>query len=159
MSPRIWLLRFLALVSLSVWVGGFTLYGGAVIPILHDQIGIPATAAITRRVTDLLNAIGGVSVLLWLALVLIENATLRTFWGRARLGLLGLSILSLGSLVVLHAIMDGRLESGRMTGFYQFHRAYLLASTIGWAANLGLIGASLRVWSAGDGVEKNPESE
>ena len=33
------LLRWMALWSLVFWIGGFTFYGGVVIPVLHDQLG------------------------------------------------------------------------------------------------------------------------
>lgn len=65
MAMRLRLLRFLCLVALSVWVGGFTFYSAVVIPVLHESLGRLETGFVTQRVTNHLNAAGGVAVVLW----------------------------------------------------------------------------------------------
>ena len=49
------------------------------------------------------------------------------------------STLCLAALVVLHGVMDAKLDSGRLSGFYSWHRAYLWISTVQWLANLVLL--------------------
>jgi hypothetical protein len=49
------------------------------------------------------------------------------------------STLCLAALVVLHMVMDAKLDTGRVSGFYSWHRAYLWISTVQWLANLALL--------------------
>ena len=55
-------LRSLAMIVHAVWLGGFTFYGAAVIPILHEEYGSLDGGLITRRVSDRLNALGVATV-------------------------------------------------------------------------------------------------
>ena len=50
----IWLsvLRLLALWSLAIWLGGFTVYSAVVIPILHDQLGSPLETGLITQTCD-----------------------------------------------------------------------------------------------------------
>jgi hypothetical protein len=41
--------------------------------------------------------------------------------------------------------MENRLETIGLLGFYPWHRAYLLVSTIQWGANLFLVAIAVRV--------------
>ena len=53
------LFRFVALWTLAFWMGGFTFYAGAVIPVLHDQLGgALESGLVTQRVTIDLNLLG-----------------------------------------------------------------------------------------------------
>jgi hypothetical protein len=87
-----------------------------------------------------LNAIGGV------ALVLAgpdrSDGSARVRRGRAVL--LAASAATLAGLVVLHRVMDARLDEGQLAGFYPLHRLYLWTSTIQWLANVGLLGLATR---------------
>jgi hypothetical protein len=56
---RVRVLRFLGLLGLIVWVGGFTFYSAGVIPVLHDVTPSRDAGRITQRVTDRLNLRGG----------------------------------------------------------------------------------------------------
>jgi hypothetical protein len=141
MSTRSLALRFLGLLTLSIWVGGFTFYSAVVIPILHDAIGTSETGAITRRVTHAINAAGVATVAVWWLIVGLERSlasgSLRL--RRARFWLLAGTSALLVFLVVLHRVMDDRLDAGRLQGFYPLHRVYLIASTAQWFLNLGLL--------------------
>ena len=143
---RLLVLRFLCLLSLSVWVGGFTFYSAVVIPVLHESLGSLETGYVTQRVTDYLNAASGVAVALWWLAAWADRPDGPSFAGRARLGLLAATTLILAGLIALHRIMDGRLESGSLRGFYPLHRAYLVASTAQWLVNLGLMAVVLVLW-------------
>ena len=143
---RVRVLRFLGLLSLIVWVGGFTFYSAGVIPVLHDAMPSRDAGRITQRVTDRLNLVGAATVLVWLALVSAERHVGPERLRMARAVLLVATFFTLGFLAVLHGLMDRRLAQGRMEGFYPTHRIYLIVSTVQWFVNLGLLGLSLRLW-------------
>lgn len=148
MSARTLVLRFFALLTLAVWVGGFTFYSAVVIPELHGAMGSVEAGDITRRVTDPLNAIGAVALGVWWALEAVDRSEVRARVRRTRLGLLAATSAILAFLVLLHRVMDGRLDAGRLNGFYPLHRVYLIASTLQWLANLGLLAVAVVGWGA-----------
>ncbi len=138
----IFLVRRFYWIALSIWLGGFTLYSAVVIPILHDHLGDPfEVGMITRRVTDALNAIGGATLLMGWLLVFDPSGRPkdRSPAKRLRYAPLAVSTLCLAALVVLHVVMEAKLDTGRLTGFYSWHRAYLWMSTVQWLANLALL--------------------
>lgn len=132
-GPSLAILRLARLAGLALWLGGFTFYSGAVIPILHDELDSLRTGTITQQATDRLNLIGGTTLAVWWASRLHRG--LRG-WGLRRLAA---STALLIVLVALHEVMDRRLDEGRLRGFYPWHRAYLIVSTAQWAVNLGLL--------------------
>lgn len=140
---RLLVLRFLCLFSLSVWVGGFTFYSAVVIPVLHESLGSLETGYVTQQVTDYLNAVGGVAVALWWLAAFADRSAGSVSARRARLGLLAATTVLLLGQLGLHRVMDGRLESGGLRGFYPLHRVYLVASTAQWFTNLGLMAVTL----------------
>jgi hypothetical protein len=153
-SIRTLLVRWIALLALIVWVGGFTFYSAVVIPILHDSFGSVAGGHVTRQVTEILNAVGVGSLVWWWGMAWLERSTGTPRANRVRVGLLaGTSMIQVG-LLVLHEVMEQRLDGGSLRGFYELHRAYLIASTAQWVANLALVAVSLWIWesSAGTGA-------
>ena len=132
--------RFLAAMALArIRIGGLAFYGGAVLPRLHKTFGIARSAEITRQATDVLNAIGVAAVAMgWVVAALERGGDSSRRW-RMRLGLLATTTGLLLALVVLHRIMDGRLDTGRRGNFSGLHRVYLIVSTVQWFANLGLL--------------------
>ena len=51
--------RWIFLVALSIYIGGFTFYSAVVIPILHERLASSLeTGLVTQRVTDALNLLG-----------------------------------------------------------------------------------------------------
>ena len=145
-AMRVLVLRFLCLLSLSVWVGGFTFYSAVVIPVLHEAMGRLDTGFVTQKVTNAINAAGAVTVALWWLAAWAEGAAHPALARRARLGLLAATTLILMALVRLHQLMDSRLESGTLRDFYPLHRIYLIASTAQWFVNLGLMAIVLIPW-------------
>jgi hypothetical protein len=142
------LLPFACLFSMSIWLGGFTFYSAVVIPVLHDSLGVAQAGRITQRVTNYINAAGGVTLIFWWLLAWSERSAKPAFGSAARLALLAGSTIILFVLVSLHLVMDARLESGGRNDFYALHQAYLIASTAQWFTNLGLIWAALVLWWA-----------
>jgi hypothetical protein len=146
MRQQVRLLRFFGLLSLMIWVGGFTFYSAAVIPILHQTMPSPEAGRITQRVTDRLNLVGGGTVLVWLVLIDVERRTGPARARKLRALLLCTTVVLLASLARLHTLMDVMLADERMAGFYPWHRVYLIVSTIQWFVNLGVLWLSLRIW-------------
>lgn len=132
-------LRVLCLLGLSVWMGGFTFYSAVVIPVLHESLGSLDTGFVTQQVTDYLNYIGVGAVLVWWTAAGVERRDGPARVRAVRLLLLAATTLILVGLMALHRVMDGRLETGSLRGFYPLHRVYLIASTVQWFVNLGLM--------------------
>ena len=135
-------LRVLFLVTLSIYIGGFTFYSAVVIPVLHDRLESSLeTGLITQRVTDVLNLLGVVTLSLgWSVYGL---GAIRAYRGdrsgRFRIWPLVISSICLVVLLVLHRVLDRKLETNMFSGFYPCHRAYLWTSTVQWFANLALL--------------------
>jgi hypothetical protein len=142
---RFWV-RFLAIVAMSVWLGGFMFYGGVVVSILERALGRLDAGMITREVTNVLNGIGVMTVAVWWLLLVIERGDSTRLCRVARTGALTFSSLSLVVLILLHVLMDYHLDRHGVHGFRPWHRAYLIASTAGWVANLVCVGLTLRIW-------------
>ena len=69
--------RFVAIWTLAIWLGGFTFYAAAVIPVLHDQLGgALESGLVTQRVTIDLNLLGVATVVIGLVLAMFELAYL-----------------------------------------------------------------------------------
>jgi hypothetical protein len=142
MTIRTRMLRWFFLVALTIYVGGFTFYSAVVIPILHDRLESALDAGlITQRVTNALNLLGVATLFLgWYVYCVRSRHRLRgdppsrwDFWQ------LMISSICLMVLLVLHWLLDRKLETGTLGGFYTYHRAYLWVSTVQWFANLGLL--------------------
>ena len=138
--------RSIVILAHAVWLGGFTFYGAVVIPILHERFGPLDAGRITQRVSDRLNLVGLATLLLWWALAWSERRRGPAVARRIRLGLLVATTLLLAFLAVDHEILDDRLDRHGLSGFYAYHRVYLIASSLQWAVNLGLVPATLAIW-------------
>ncbi len=156
-GPTRWImpvLRFAAMLGLAVWYGGFVFYSAVVLPVLHetwDSLEVGLT--ITPTVTDRLNAIGVGVLALWALLAIIEANRVRRDRRRVawlRDALIVASTVLLATLMGLHRVMDAWLEAGSLNGFYPWHRAYLVLSTVHFAVHTVLLAASLMLWSSGD---------
>jgi hypothetical protein len=147
MGRRVLILRYLCLLGLAVWLGGFTFYGAAVVPVLHDELDHLQAGGITRRVTDTLNAFGAATLALWWLDAWAERTGGPAWAARARGGLLAASTAILAGLVALHRVMDARLDDGLLRGFYPLHRLYLWASTAQWLVHLALLAVALAAWT------------
>lgn len=151
MTTGIKIMRLLFLVALSIYIGGFTFYSAVVIPILHDRLESSfETGLVTQRVTDALNGLGAASLLLgWCAVGLTIVCGGRV--SRWQFSALSVSSICLVVLVVLHRVMDQKLATASMAGFYPWHRAYLWTSTIQWFANLTLLMQSAGLFTSAQG--------
>lgn len=143
------LLRFAALLLFTVWVGGFTFYGAVVLPALHDAFGRPVAGGITQRITNPLNALGVATLIVFWVIVWAERgASTPARLRKLRLGLLIADSALLLGLIAGHPVLDRLLAAGSLPAFDPAHRVYLLASTLQWFVNLGLLASTLLLWNA-----------
>lgn len=153
---RLLLSRYLALVGMMVWVGGFMFYGGVVVSILDDALGAHDAGMVTRRVTNVLNAIGLI-VILWSIVLAWSERRMGPRWAvQTRTLLLILTTLCLAALAGLHLIIDHHLDHD-LPGFRRWHRIYLRVSTAQWIVNLGLIAVTFAIWTRRDEPRSDPE--
>jgi hypothetical protein len=130
--------RFLSLIlaaTTGLWLGGLTFYAAVVVPIGSHVVGRMNQGLVTQHVSNWLNVIGIVAIVF-----LGANA-----WReRSRLMLITWLVIALLQtfLLVLHPILDRQLASISASAatsgpqFYQWHRAYLIATTIMWLVSL-----------------------
>lgn len=142
--------RFLVLIALMFWQGGFTFYAAVVVPVGQDELGSHlAQGFITRRVTNYLNLAGAVA-LVPLAWDVVSAADLSTRRRRARiLCWLGMTV-ALVLLLWLHPRLDALLDLENQTlrdrtSFRAAHRWYLWISTVQWT--LAVVYTGLTVWA------------
>jgi hypothetical protein len=153
------MLRLLFVLALSIYVGGFTFYSVVVIPILHNRLESSfETGLVTQRVTDVLNLLGVVTLSLgWciygLSVVCgfrYDRPGLSKIWPLPLL----LSSVCLVALLILHRVLDRKLETSTIIGFYPYHRAYLWTSTVQWFTNLWLLVGSTGVFTPSPGSHR-----
>ena len=150
--------RFITLVAIAIWFGGFTFYSTAVIStsqeVLHSHL---RAGLITQQVTNWLNRISFVP----LALCAVNCWILRKHERKRMLQLLiaalGVMIVLQVGLFVLHPIIDAKIVDREVEdagNFFKLHRLYLVTSTGQWCATLAYLWASLALW----GVAERPEA-
>jgi hypothetical protein len=144
--------RFLVVALFAFWMGGFTFYTGVAIPVASDVLGSHRAAGfITREVTQWLN-LAGVVTLLVLAWNVIADWRAAPPRDRKILGgTLGFMLAAEIALLVLHPLLDARLDlpARRLKAegnFELLHHAYLWISTAQWIAGLPYLWATLAVW-------------
>ncbi len=146
--------RFLVLLALFFWQGGFTFYASVVVPIGQQVFGHLRQGFVTRQVTVYLNLAGAIAllVLLWDLLVARDPAK----WRRLSRWLMWAAmLLLLVSLYWLHGQLDELLvPKGRIIRepdtFYTRHRLYLWLSTVQWAFGLLYLFVTLATWREED---------
>ena len=143
--------RFLVVVALMYWQGGFTFYAAVVVPTGTEVLGSAAEqATVTRRVTYDLNVAGAV------ALAIFAWDTLTTRHVRAgRWFAWSVMAATLGVLVVLRGHLDAMFIADDLKildrpTFRFWHRTYLWVSTVQWAAAVLFTVFSLAAWRADD---------
>ena len=155
--------RYLALIALSFWQGGFTFYASVVVPIGQQTFGPLRQGFLTRQVTVYLNLAGALAllVLLWDLLFARDPSKWRR-WSRWLLwaGMMGL----LAWLLHLHRQLDELLvEKGYLIRegdvFRMRHRLYLWISTVQWACGLLYLATTLAVWRKEDRLGREVEQE
>jgi hypothetical protein len=150
--------RFLVVVALMFWQGGFIFYAAVVVPIGQANIGhLEQGILITREVTHYLNLAGAAALLLF-AWDMVESANparlrawCRWFTWAAMLG-------SLAALIWLHPHLErlldvdarGYVDSHARLAFHPRHRLYLWLSTVQWACAVAYAILTLQSWRLQD---------
>lgn len=155
--------RFLALIALSFWQGGFTFYASVVVPLGQQVFGPLRQGFFTRQVTVYLNLAGAAAlvVLLWDLLAARDVSK----WRRGLRWLLWIGMmLTLAWLIQLHGRLDELLVPKGLIirdaeVFRMQHRIYLWISTAQWAWGLLYLFTTLVVWKKEDrlGMEGKEE--
>ena len=147
--------RFLVLLAVLFWQGGFTFYSAVVIHVGSDVLGSHLDQGfVTRSVTNYLNLAGTVALVVWAwDIASSRDASAWRRWLRAALWVLLLA--SLGVLAWWHVRLDDLLDVASHsildpTRFRTLHSWYLHISTIQWAASLGLLAVTVAAWRGED---------
>jgi len=145
--------RFLVIVALMFWQGGFMFYGAVVVPIVREKVVGKERGEITRDVTTWMNLAGTVATLAMFVDVWAAGQTNRRWRILAWLGM----ALPLPLLVWLHGEMSRQMSDPTfyqmgIQPFFSWHRAYLLTNTFQWLAGMAFVALSLRTWRAEDSV-------
>jgi hypothetical protein len=155
--------RFLVLMALLFWQGGFLFYAAVVVPVGQDELGSHTIQGfVTRKVTNHLN-LAGVAALVFLGADLaFPEPVPRRRWLRASSWLAMAALL--GCLYWLHGRMDAVLdpEERRILDpvvFRTYHRFYLWLSSIQWGFGLLYLILTLAAWRAADQLAITSTSE
>ncbi len=146
--------RFLTLIALFFWQGGFTFYASVVVPIGQEVFGALRQGFLTRQVTVYLNLAGAVAllVLVWDLLAAQDPSKGRR---TSRWLLWAVMMLGLMWLIRLHGQLDEHLVAKGYIirdaeAFRPGHRLYLWISTVQWACGLLYLLATLVAWQKED---------
>jgi hypothetical protein len=151
----IFLRRFLVLVGLMFWLGGFTFYAAIVVPVGQEVLGSHLQQGmITQRVTNYLNLAGAIALLPlgWDAARARDTSAPRRLLRR-------LSWATMAALLVallwLHPRLDALLDVDAFRlidarSFRMQHRWYLWLSTLQWACGSIYAALSLAAWRVED---------
>ncbi len=145
--------RFLVLLVLMFWQGGFTFYTAVVVPtgtaVLESAL---AQGWITRQVTVYLNLAGAAALVMlgWDMLACLDPCARRRVLRWLVWCLLGACLVS---LVWLHGRLDALMDPVHKVidshaRFRPLHRWYLWISTCQWACGLAALFLMLQAWRA-----------
>src|SRR5579859_7815408 len=145
--------RYLALLILALWMGGFTFFTLFVIPVGAKVLGSDRDQGfITQQVTNHLNYIGTGSLLVLGALLFTERTDrkLRLHW----LAWLAMAALQ-AALFFLHSVIDGMLDPAThkihdLGHFFNWHRTYMATASLQWLIALIYLWLMMRLWRKHD---------
>lgn len=149
--------RFLVLVALMFWLGGFTFYAGVVVPIGREILG-SAQSDVTREVSYYLNLSAALALLplgwdnfaasdpvrrrkvvRWLCCAAVLATVIGLVWLRGEL---------------LEMMDHSAGYQAAKTSFRSGHRTYLWISTLQWAAGVVYSLLTIQAWRAEDRSRK-----
>jgi hypothetical protein len=149
--------RWLLLWALMFWQGGFTFYGGVVVPVGSAVLGSEREQGfITRSVTNYLNLAGAVALAVWCWDIWAARG-MSARGRRLRWAIWAGLVLSLVLLAWLHVRLDELLDPEGVLvldrpRFRSLHRRYLMASTAQWAGCLLLSALTIQAWREEDAI-------
>lgn len=151
--------RFVLIMALLFWQGGFMFYASVVVTVGANTLGSELLQGfITESVTNYLNVAGAFCITVWGMSLWCDP---RSTSGRIRSDWLLWSTLlaTLGVLLQLHPRMDQCLDFEsrivlNMQRFHSLHRIYLITSTAQWLISCILLWLTLARWI---GIENGPD--
>jgi hypothetical protein len=156
--------RYLVVLAISLWLGGFTFYSVVVIHTAHHVLdSMLETGLITQQVSGWLNwiGIGTLAILLWnvFASWRTQNRLLRNSLATMWLVMTAVEIW----LFLLHPMLDKQinLETHHLVDRVQFrnvHTLYVTLSTVQWGAGLIYIFVTLQAWRNIDSTQATNSS-
>jgi hypothetical protein len=150
------LLRYLTIIGLCFWMGGFTFYASTVIHVGHRVFNSNREVGfLTKEVTVWLNRSAVVTLFILLANHLVCSRTDTKWLNRVRLGTLILMAAIQVALFLLHPMLDQGLNVTNRTiikgsGFHSLHLWYMNLSTTQWTAALIHLATVLLSWRRRD---------
>lgn len=148
--------RFIVILVLGFWLGGFTFYASVVIHTGHRVFGGQREVGfLTQEVTRWLNvsAVIALAVLLWNVLAEARGANC---WIATALGFTWIVMLAIQVVLFrLHPALDRLLQADTQaildrSAFHHLHKLYMNLSTAQWSAGLLHILLMFWLWRMGD---------
>jgi hypothetical protein len=148
--------RYLTVLILAMWMGGFTFYALVVIPTATMVLGsVRQVGFITEQVTNWINLIGIVAILFFLWNIKVEwkRQSGRRRWGLVTFWLI-MALAHVG-LFVTHPFMDHLLNPKTRAlrdydHFVDLHTVYLTFATTEWSAALLYVWVLFFCWRDAD---------
>ncbi len=145
--------RYILLLVLALWMGGFTFYTLFVIPVGAKVLGSDRDQGfITEQVTNQLNYIGTGSLLVLGALLFTERTEqkLRLLW----LAWLIMAALQ-AALFFIHSVIDRMLDPATrkihdLGHFFNWHRTYMATASLQWLVALIYLWLAMHLWRKND---------
>lgn len=147
--------RFLLLLALMFWQGGFMFYGAVTVPIVRAQLGPgPSRSMITQQVTQWMNLIGTLAILAMFADLWASPVERKRWRWVAWLAMaLPQPAVILFHRQLSHQMAASGFQSSDMTGFLVWHRLYLSMNAIQWLGGLAFALLSIRAWRDADRMQ------
>lgn len=146
--------RYLVLLAISMWLGGFTFYSVVVIHTAHHVLdSMLETGLITQQVSGWLNIIGVAALVILLWNTLVNRQRHWTKWFLASMWIV-MAVVQV-SLFLLHPVLDHQIDIEtrhlvNREAFRPTHTLYVSLSTVQWIAGLLYLFCTLHVWRLRD---------
>jgi hypothetical protein len=154
--------RYLVILALMFWVGGFMFYGAVTVPVVRGVLNPdPAQSKITRQVTAWMNLSGTLALLVFF--VDLYGSPVRPRSRRA-LAWASMTVAHM-ALFWMHRKMSHQMDDPHfyrlrenMAHFQSWHRVYMWISTFQWASAMAFAALSIMTWRQEDRLSIIPES-
>ncbi|HEV3145026.1 MAG TPA: hypothetical protein VGZ47_14135 [Gemmataceae bacterium] len=151
--------RFLVVLALMFWMGGFMFYGAVVVPTNRVELkDMPERGTITQKVTEWMNLAGTLALLVFFADIYASPVGLQRWRWIAWAGMLIPHLF----LIWLHHELTKQMSApgfhqSPMHSFLIWHRVYLITNTVQWFAGMVFLAMTLRQWRREDSRNDSPQ--
>src|SRR5258706_3358745 len=149
-------LRYLILIGLCFWMGGFTFYASVVIHVGHRVFGSgPEFGFLTKEVTVWLTRSGLIVLAILLLNLLLTPKRIARRWFFVASGTFAVMAAIQIALLLLHPRLEPFLDSSNQTirerpTFHHWHLIDMNLSTVQWSAALIHLWSLLTIWRKTD---------